>query len=94
MAATAAEEGTAGDNDDDSGGERRRRKLQRAAGPAGGSNGGGGDGRRHRSPQGCGLGGSDLVSRAEPRQKAKSVDPGVAHRRYSRVSVFPSIFVS
>ena len=34
----------------------------------------------------------DFASRAEPRWKVQRGDPGVAPRRYSRVSVFPSIF--
>ena len=36
---------------------------------------------------------ADFASRAEPGQKVESGDPGVAPKRYSRVSVFPSIFV-
>ena len=35
---------------------------------------------------------ANFASRAEPRQKVKSEDPGVAPRSFSLVSNFPSIF--
>ena len=35
---------------------------------------------------------ADFVSQAELRKKVEIGDPGVVPRRYSRVSVFPSIF--